>query len=403
MGWVSSLAVLPFANIGDEKSQEYFSDGITDDIINDLSKIAALFVISRTSTFSYKGKVVDARKVAAELRVQYVVEGSVQRAGDRVRINTSLVDAANGGQLWSERYEGNLSDVFGLQDEITRGVTKALAVRFTPTEVQQIATTRVEDPKAYDEFLKGWSQYQLQTPAAAREAIGHFEKALEIDNNYSRAQAALAATYWQIASRFWSEEHFGMASNNSAAFKAEALLAKAQVHPTSLSLQVAAAMLSQQGQHAKAIEEGEKAVEADPNDANAHVTLANALTLAGKPQVGLEEVQRALSLNPVSPSSYFYSLGLAQFGLEHFEAAAIALERAVALNAQDTLSYRILLAAYGQLNQTANAERIYPAAERSRYGQDTLSIRGVAFSFPFKEETDADRLSSGLRKANVPE
>lgn len=398
-----SLAVLPFANIGDDKSQEYFSDGITDDIINDLSKMAALLVISRNSTFSYKGKAIDARKVAAELRVQYVVEGSVQRAGDRVRINTSLVDAASGGQLWSERYEGSLANVFGLQDEITRGVTNALAVRFTPKEEQQIASTRVDDPKAYDAFLKGWSQYQLQTPAGAKEAIGHFEKALQIDSNYSRAQAALAATYWQIAARFWSEEHFGMATQNQAAFKAEAFLAKAQSHPTSLSHQVAAAMLSQQGQHDKAIREGEQAVEADPNDANAHVTLANTLTLAGRPQSALDEMQRAMKLNPVTPSSYFYALGLAQFGLEHYEAAAAALEQAIALNPQDTLSYRILLATYGHLNRAADAERIYPAAERNRLGQDTLSIRGVAFSFPFKEEKDSARLSGGLRKANVPE
>jgi adenylate cyclase len=332
-----------------------------------------------------------------------VVEGSVQRAGERVRINTSLVDAASGGQLWSERYEGSLANVFGLQDEITRGVTKALAVRFTPKEEQQIATTRVDDPKAYDEFLKGWSQYQLQTPAGAKEAIAHFEKALEIDSKYSRAQAALAATYWQIASRFWSEEHFGMATQNKAAFKAEAFLAKAQSHPTSLSHQVAAAILSQQGQHEKAIAEGEQAIKADPNDAYAHVTLANTLTMAGKPQAALDEIQTAFKLNPVTPSSYFYSLGLAQFGLEHFELAARALEQAIALNPQDTLSYRILLATYGQLNRAADAEHIYSAAERSRFGQDTLSIRGVAFSFPFKDEKDAERLSAGLRKANVPE
>jgi adenylate cyclase len=398
-----SIAVLPFANIGDEKSQEYFSDGITDDIINDLSKIAALFVVSRNSTFSYKGKPIDSRKVAADLGVQYVVEGSVQKAGERIRINISLVDAASGGQVWSERYEGDLGNVFGLQDEITRRVTKTLAVRFTPEEVQQIATTRVDDPKAYDEFLKGWSKYQDQTPAAAREAIGHFEKAIAIDGNYSRANAALAATYWQIATRFWSEEHYGIGSVDTAAFKAEQFLAKAQARPTSLSLQVAAAMLSQQGQHAKAIEEGERAIDADPNDADAHVTLANALTLAGKPQAALEEVQRALHLNPVSPSSYFYSLGLAQFGLGNFDAAVVALERAIASNPQDTLSYRILLATYGQLGRTADAERIYPLAERSRYGHDTLTIRGVAFSFPFKEDSDAQRLASGLRNANVPD
>ncbi|MBV8915193.1 MAG: tetratricopeptide repeat protein [Acetobacteraceae bacterium] len=327
----------------------------------------------------------------------------MQKAGERIRINVGLVDAQDGSQIWGDRYEGKLDNVFGLQDEITRRVTNALAVRFTRKEEQQIATTRVDDSSAYDEFLKGWSQYQLQTPAAAREAIGHFEKAIAIDGNYSRAYAALAATYWQIARRFWSEERFGARSNTMFAIKAEEYLAKAQERPTSLSREVASAMLSQQGQHARAIEEGEKAIEADPNDADAHVVLANALTLAGQPQAALDQVQTALRLNPISPPLYFYSLGLAEFGLGRFEDASAALERAVAANPQDTLAYRVLLAAYGQLGRIADAERVYPYAERSRYGQDTLTIRAVAFSFPFREGRDAERLAEGLRKANVPD
>ncbi|MCA1501323.1 adenylate/guanylate cyclase domain-containing protein [Bradyrhizobium sp. NBAIM14] len=398
-----SVAVLPFSNLSDDKAQEYFSDGITDDVINELSKVAGLFVVARNSTFTFKNTAVDVRKAAADLGVRYVVEGSVRRAADRIRINVRLVDAASGGQLWADRYEGAMGDVFGLQDEIAGKITRTLAVQLTSKEQGQIATKRTENPVAYDEFLKGWNRYLQQNPKAAREAIGHFERAIEIEPNYSRAFAALAATYWQIARRQWQEERFGLRSVHDARLKAEEYITKAQQSPISLNHQVASAILSQQGMHEKAIKEGERAISMDPNDANAYVALAGALSLAGQPAKALELVLHGMRLNPFSPPSYFYELGLAQFGLEQFQSAAASLERAIALNSDDRWAYRVLLAAYGHLGRKADAERIFSLAEKNRQGLDPLSIRGTAFWYPFKDLADWERMATGLRLANVPD
>ncbi|MCA1375316.1 adenylate/guanylate cyclase domain-containing protein [Bradyrhizobium sp. NBAIM03] len=398
-----SVAVLPFSNLSDDKAQEYFSDGITDDVINELSKVAGLFVVARNSTFTFKNTAVDVRKAAADLGVRYVVEGSVRRAADRIRINVRLVDAASGGQLWADRYEGAMGDVFGLQDEIAGKITRTLAVQLTSKEQGQIATKRTENPVAYDEFLKGWNRYLQQNPKAAREAIGHFERAIEIEPNYSRAFAALAATYWQIARRQWQEERFGLRSVHDARLKAEEYITKAQQSPISLNHQVASAILSQQGMHEKAIKEGERAISMDPNDANAYVALAGALSLAGQPAKALELVLHGMRLNPFSPPSYFYELGLAQFGLEQFQSAAASLERAIALNSDDRWAYRVLLAAYGHLGRKADAERIFSLAEKNRQGLDPLSIRGTAFWYPFKDSADWERMATGLRLANVPD
>jgi len=288
-----SVAVLPFTNLSDDKAQEYFSAGITDDVINDLSKVAGLLVVARNSTFTFKNTAVDVRKAAADLGARYVVEGSVRRAADRIRINVRLVDATSGGQLWADRYEGTMGDVFGLQDDIAGKITRTLAVQLTSKEQGQIAARRTENPAAYDEFLKGWNKYLQQNPIAAREAIGHFERAIELEPNYSRAFAALAATYWQIARRQWQEERFGLRSVHDARLKAEEYIAKARQLPTSLRHQVAAAILSQQGMHEEAIREGERAISLDPNDADAYVALAGALSLAGEPVKALDFVPKA--------------------------------------------------------------------------------------------------------------
>ena len=192
-----SIAVLPFTNMSGDAEQEYFVDGMTEDLITDLSKLSGLFVIARNSTFTYKGKSVKVRQVAEELGVRYVLEGSVRRAGDRVRINAQLIDATSGGHLWAERYDGSPSDVFALQDQVTHAIVTALSIQLTGKEKvnQQLADTSV--PAAYDAFLKGWGYYQRQTPEDFGRARGYFEQALELDANYGRAAAALSAIYWK--------------------------------------------------------------------------------------------------------------------------------------------------------------------------------------------------------------
>jgi len=184
---------------------------------------------------------------------------------------------------------------------------------------------------------------------------------------------------------------------------AEGFLEKAMLDPTPLALQTATSMFAQQGRHADAINEGERAIALDPNDANSYISLAGALSLAGQFKKALELIERAIRLNPHYPPSYLYELGLTRFGMEQFDQAAATLEKATAINPDDRWSQRLLLAAYGHLDRGEDAAKIFEAAEKNWRGFDPLSVRGVAFWYPFKQPADAERLAEGLRRANVPD
>jgi len=397
-----SIAVLPFTNMSDDPAQEYFADGMTEDLITDLSKVSGLFVIARNSVFAYKGKAHDVRKVAEELGIRYVLEGSVRKVGDQVRINAQLIDATTGGHLWAERYDGSLTDIFGLQDQVTRKIVAVLAVQLTAGEQQQVARKETEVPEAYDAFLQGWQHYLRQNPENFRTAISYFEKAVELDPEYARAYAALAATYMQVSKRFWHTK-VGLRYLHDPQFLAEEFLQKALLDPTPLAHQVAAGMLSQQGRHEEAIAEAERAISIDPNDADGYIALAGALSLAGRPEEAHQLVQQAMRLNPHYPPSYLYELGITDFGTKRFVEAAESLERASALNPDDRWSLRLLLATYGHLGRKEEAVGLLETLGKSWRGFDPLTVRSVAFWYPFKEPADAERLAEGLRRAGVPD
>ena len=198
-----SIAVLPFVNTGNDPDHSYFSDGITDDLITDLSRISGLFVISRNSTFQYKGRGIDPRQVAAALGVRYILEGSVRRSGALVRINAQLIDGATGRDVWAQRYDGSIEDVFKLQDQVTAQIISALTLQLTEQDNAQEMVFDTSNVAAYDEFLKGWEQYRHSSRESFRRAELHFQKALELDPNYSRAHAALALIYWKTAQKSW--------------------------------------------------------------------------------------------------------------------------------------------------------------------------------------------------------
>jgi TolB-like protein len=190
-----SIAVLPFVNMSGDPKQEYFSDGMTEDLITDLSKISGLMVIARNSTFPYKGKPVTIKQVAEELGVRYILEGSVRRAGHEIRINAQLVDAVGGHHLWAERYDGIIGKIFALQDQITQKIVSALTVKLTGSEKQIIAEKGTNNVEAYEEFLRGCLHYRRMTPDDLAKAVRSFKKAIELDPNYGRAYAALALAY----------------------------------------------------------------------------------------------------------------------------------------------------------------------------------------------------------------
>jgi len=403
-----SIAVLPFQNMSGDPQQDYFADGMAEDLITDLSKVSGLFVIARNSTFAYKGQSPDIRHVAKELGVRYVLEGSVRRSGDQVRINAQLIDAATGGHIWADRYDGKLNDVFGLQDQVTRKIVTVLAVHLTANDQERAARKGTRNAQAYDAFLRGWQHYLRQTPDDFGKAVTHFETAVKLDPEYGRAYAALAATYWEIWKRFWHESLGLRGSSHEPRFRAEQFLAKAMQNPTPLAHQVASAMFLHAQQYEEAIAEAQRAIALGPNDADSYVALAGALSLAGKAEEALSWVERAMRLNPHFPPYYLYQLGLAQFGMEQFDEAAVSLERATTLNPDDRWSYRLLLAAYGLLGRSEDVRRaLQVIEERDKRGwlgaRDPLTIRASAFWLPFKESADAERLAQGLRKAGIPD
>ena len=400
-----SIAVLPFANLSDDPTQEYFADGMTEDLITDLSKISGLFVIARNSSFAYKGKSTDIRQVGRELGVRNVLEGSVRRFGDRVRINVQLVDATTGGHKWAERYDGSLSDVFALQDQVTRNIIRELAVRLTPgDEARQVARI-TSIPEAHDAFLRGWAHYVRSSADDYAAAIPHLEEALHLDPNYGRAHAALASIYQIARIRGW-QAHLGLTPDDTLE-KAVRHLEEAMKRPTPLAHQVASSFFTRQGRHDEAVAEAEDAVELDTNDPAGYFAMARALAFAGRAQEAAAFIDKAKRLNPYHPADYVFYTGVVEFGQELFEEATVSLENAHRLAQDNPGVLMFLIASYGHLSRGADAEL---AMKNFRALASTRSMEWIfsatvfdVYWWRFKREEDAQRLRMGLRLAGLPE
>jgi TolB-like protein/class 3 adenylate cyclase/rhodanese-related sulfurtransferase len=388
-----SIAVLPFNNMSDDASQEYFADGMTEDLITDLSKISGLFVIARNSSFSYKGQQVKVRQVAEELGVRYVLEGSVRRAGNEVRINAQLIDATTGGHLWAERYDGTLEDIFDLQDQVTEQIVAALAVSLTGEEQAQQARHGTENAAAHDAYLQGWAHYKLLTPEELAKAVPFFEAAIRLDPDYAQAHAALASLYWDVYQNDWAFD-LGMPSSRAES-RANEHLEEAFKSPTPLAHALQARIFAAWGFPGEALGEAQKAVELDANDATALAGLASALIQADRPGEGLDSIEQAMRLDPHYPPSYLITLGAAQFGLESYEEAAATFERAVRRNPDNELPLIYLAAAYGHLGRIKDGDAVMEAANdlRDQAGLGGLSLEQDEQQWysPFEGEIDFKR------------
>jgi TolB-like protein/class 3 adenylate cyclase/Flp pilus assembly protein TadD/rhodanese-related sulfurtransferase len=359
-----SIAVLPFTNMSGVAEQEYFADGVTENLITDLSKLSGLFVIARNSSFSYKGQHVKVRQVAEDLGVRYVLEGSVQRAGEAVRINAQLIDATTGGHLWAERYDGSLEDIFALQDLVTQQIVAALKVSLTGEETTKQAHHTTDNAEAHDAFLQGWAHYKLGTPEDLARAIPFFEKAVSLDKNYGLSHAALASIFWDAQINDWSFD-LGIPSFEIED-RIEEHLDSAMESPSPLAHDLQARIYLSYSLFDKAVQEAEKAVVLDSNDATAHAALANALILADRPAEGLTFVQDAMRLDPYYPPSYLMTLGAAQFGMENYEEALITFERAVKRNPKSEKSLIYMASCYGHLGRMREAEDAIETANELR-------------------------------------
>ncbi len=250
-----SIAVLPFNNLSDDPKQEYFADGMTDELITDLSKISGLLVISRNSSFTYKGKTVNVQQVANELNVKYVLEGSIQRADDRVRIRAQLIDGATDHHLWAESYDAVMENIFDLQDEISQKIAEVLAVKLTVREQNRFANKETTNIEAYDAFVKGWEHLHRETPDDLVQAISSFKQAIELDPMYSRAQAGLAWTYLLSSSLRFEWQEF-VNKHDQSRLMARKHLELAMRNPTSTAHLVASKMALHRRRYAKYRQDG---------------------------------------------------------------------------------------------------------------------------------------------------
>jgi TolB-like protein/class 3 adenylate cyclase/Tfp pilus assembly protein PilF len=403
-----SIAVLPFANMSGDPKQEYFADGMTDDLITELSKVSGLFVISRNSTFIYKGRTIPPKQVSEELGVRYVLEGSVQRSGDQLRINAQLIDALSGGHAWADRFDGSLADVFALQDKVTRSIADALAIRLTEDEREIINQQETRVPAAYDALLRGWELFRRGTPADSAKAVPYFEHAIELDPDYGRAYAALALVYFGSYGTAWN---FSMGvSGPEARGRGSQLLAvaqnleKAQKHPTGLSHQAAGLILWTDLQADKALVEFRAALALDPGDAWTYAYMSGALTTAGRPAEAVSYIRTAMRLDPRHPADFHYFLGLAQFALENFDEAAVSFENATRLNRDNEYPFAALGATYGYLGRKREAQSAIARFDDIwvERGDVPLTIDSMP-RLGFLTRAHLKRLRTGFRLAGVPE
>jgi tetratricopeptide (TPR) repeat protein len=345
---------------------------------------------------------VKVKQVAEELGVRYVLEGSVRRAGDQLRINAQLIDATTGGHLWAERYDGQMDNVFALQDKITRKIVSALAVQLTAADEKQVAGKETDSAEAYDAFLKGWAHYWRVTPDDYVQAVSYFEKAVELDPNYSRAYAALAAIYWRAAKRGWMLS-LGL-SYWEAVEKARQYLQEAMKDPTVLAHFVASDMHRDEAQHQEAITDATRAIVLDANDPLAYLAMARALIFAGSPAEAADSIKKAMRLDPHYPPEYLYILGWAQFGMERFEEAAASLEQATQRNPDNEWPFIHLAATYGQLGREQEAKSALATFNglRAKAGWSRPYTLQRLRGWDFKEQRDRERVREGLRKAGMP-
>jgi TolB-like protein/class 3 adenylate cyclase/Flp pilus assembly protein TadD len=393
-----SIAVLPFVNMSDDAKQEYFSDGMTEDLITDLSKLSGLLVIARNSTFTYKGKPVKIKQVAEELGVRYVLEGSVRKAGDEVRINAQLIDAMTGHHLWAERYDGKMDMIFALQDQITKKIVSALEVKLTGGEKELGGQRGTDNVAAYDEFLRGWGHYLRLTPQDFVKAVTSFKKAIELDPNYGRAYAALALVCWTGTADLALLQGLGM-SWEEARLRSREYVKEALKQPTSIAYNVSSQMYLYRRQHKEAISELERALSLDPNDPSCHQSMGFALSMAGRPREAIEYINRGMRLDPQNPSRYLALLGMAHFCLGELAEATALSEEALRLNPENVGIGVQLAAFYGLLGRNQEARATLETVGKKLFIAVRLHV--IMFGYPFRDRAVADRYLDGLLKAGV--
>jgi len=392
-----SIAVLPLTNMSKDASQEYFADGMTEDLITDLSKISGLFVIARNSTFTYKGQAVNIKQVAEDLGVRYVLEGSVRRAGNRIRINAQLIDALSGGHVWAERYDDDAADVFALQDRITAAIVRALSITLLEGEQQAIANNVTSVPAAHDALLVGWAHFQSSSLESLTQAKAAFEKAVALDPEYARAWAALVNLHYKATTRGYAAQ-LGLDMND-----VPALLEKALARPSPEAYSAQLWWLSNQARIAEMPAVIERMAKLDPNYSGTYSWRGTLAAFRGDPESAIADLRSALRLSP-NNAGHLGKLGRLNIQMARYQEAVNLLEQSRARDPDSSYYMAELAAAYALAGRMADAhetaERLLENRKDSGY---VLTLVGDFGRSVMAHPDYREHLREGLRLAGVPE
>ena len=390
-----SIAVLPFQNMSGDPEQEYFSDGMTEDLITDLSKVSGLFVIARNSSFAYKGRSVKVQEIGRDLGVRFVLEGSVRKAGNRVRITAQLIDAGSGGHLWAERFDRDLTDIFSTQDEVVEKIVGALAVKLTQGEVQRLRRRATANVQAYETWLRARELLSRSTRDAIAQAKVMYRRAIEIDASFAPPQAGLSLAVIAEYVSDWAEDP-AEALNEAERWSRRACELDDQ---EPLSLIALGSVLLWRRDHDGALAEFRRMIALDPNSAQGHSATGLALMYAGRAAEALESFALAMRLDPHYPGIVLHFMAQTNFSLGNYEAAAKQLLERIGRTPGTDSSRMLLAACYGHLGGMDEARAVW--AELMKINTD-FSLAQRARVLPYKDAGDFQRIVDGLTKAGLP-
>ena len=390
-----SIVVLPFDNLSGDPEQQYFSDGIADDIAADLSKLSSLLVIARNSALAYRGRAVKVQEVSRELEVRYVLQGSVRKVGNRVRIVIQLIDGHTGAQLWAERYDRELTDIFAMQDDVSTHIVSALAVTLTQGERRRLQRQDTDNLEAYDNYLRGRQLVFQRSAKAVEEARPLLERAIALDPQFAQAYTMLACTHILDHANGWHDG--GGRSLETAQELAQMAVTRDGDDPEAHWALGWALLLGRQ--HDRAMAEVRTALRCDPNFALAHSLLGQVLYYSGRAAEALQPLATAFRLDPNNEQDpHLHYLAQAYVCMGRYEDAAAVLKRRIVRKPDTDMSRVLLAACYGHLGRADEARTLWQDALRVSPGYSLEHRRRV---LPYKDPADFEHVVDGLRKAGL--
>ncbi len=390
-----SIAVMPFVNLSDDPKQNYFADGMTEDLITDLSKLSGLTVTARNSSFSIRDRQVDVKEAARILGVGHILEGSIRKMGGRMRINAQLIDGTTGSHIWADRFDGDVEDIFDLQDDIMKEIVAALEVRLTGQERLESKARSATDFEAYDLFLRGRARFYAFTPEGMQEAGQLFQQSIDRDPGF-------VPPYTYLSFIVLAGNVFAIAGAEDSLEKALEIAEKAaEIDPTSgMAYTRIGWTQAWMGDHDKAIANMKKGVALDPSSAESLAYLAEVYNYAGDPERALELNKKAVENDPLLPANFQFHFGHSYYLLGRYEEAAEACAAAAKFMPEFPPAFMILAATYAELGRPDDARRMIDHLAQL---VPSYSVQEVARLYPHQPPEVKERLLEGLRQAGMPE